>query len=195
MSLRLKNIRQEIISDAWATLKNVFFDYKNSDGSWSKNIKREVYDRGDGAAALLYNLEKKTVILIKQFRIPAYLNGHPSGFLLEACAGMMDEKDPKKTILREIREETGYRILNIEKVASPFMTPGASTEIVHLYLGSYTDAQKIGDGGGLDGENEDIEVVEYAFAKALLLLQSGEIQDAKTIILLQHLALSKIMET
>lgn len=186
---RIKNISENIISNAWATLKNVFFDYKNRDGSWS-SIKREVYDRGDGAAALLYNVKNRTVLLIKQFRLPAYLNGHKTGFLLEVCAGIIDEKDPEKTILREIEEETGYRLPNVEKVMASYMTPGASTEIVHLYLAPYSKEFKVTDGGGLDSENEDIEVVEYAFAKALSLIKSGEIQDAKTIILLQQLALS-----
>lgn len=190
---RIKNVREELISTAWATLKNVYFDYRDSKGVWSKNIKREVYDRGDGAAALLYNVKNRTVLLIKQLRLPAYLNGHPSGFITEVCAGMMDEVDPEKTILREIEEEMGYRLSKVEKVVSSYMTPGASTEIVHLFLAEYDASLKINEGGGLETEHEDIEVVEYDFAKALQLINNGEIQDAKTIILLQHLALSEKM--
>ena len=193
MRSRVKNITEKVISNTWATLKEVFFDYQNTDGSWS-HIKREVYDRGDGAAALLYNPDKGTVILIKQLRLPAYLNGHPTGFLTEACAGMMDENDPEQTILREIEEETGYCLQTVEKVASSYMTPGAGTEIVHLFLARYTEDMRVSDGGGLETENEDIEVMEYAFAKALSLLKAGQIQDAKTIILLQHLALSGKMD-
>lgn len=191
---RIKNISENVISNAWATLKKVCFEYKNSNGTWSP-VTREVYDRGDGAAALLYHIEKGTVLLIKQLRLPAYLNGHETGFLLEVCAGIMDEKDPEKTILREIEEETGYRLPKVEKVMAPYMTPGASTEIIHLYLAPYSEEFRVTDGGGLDSENEDIEVVEYAFAKALSLIKSGEIQDAKTIILLQELALSGKMNT
>lgn len=191
MSERIRNVAEGIISEQWATLKNVYFDYKDSDGSWVR-IKREVYDRGDGACALLYNHEKGTVLLIKQFRLPAYLN-EDSGFLIEACAGVIENETPEKTILREIQEEAGYRISKVTKVADVFMSPGASTERVHLYIGPYEDAQKVSDGGGLETENEDIEVIEYAFAKALKDLKKGLIRDAKTIILLQHLALSGLM--
>lgn len=191
---RIKNKSEMILSSAWATLKSVSFDYKHSNGSWS-HIKREVYDRGDGAAALLYNAQSGKVLLIKQFRIPAYLNTHPTGFLIEACAGMIDRETPEYTIIREIEEETGYRIPSVEKVATVFMTPGASTERIHLYFAPYSEDLKVSQGGGLDAEHEDIEVVDYAFAKALSLIKTGEIQDAKTVILLQQLALSGKMST
>ncbi|WP_379952836.1 NUDIX domain-containing protein [Dokdonia sp. R78006] len=192
MNTRIKNIKEEIISDQWATLKKVYFDYQNEDGSWDQ-VRREVYDRGDGACALLYNVERQTVLLIKQFRLPAYLN-EDSGFLIEACAGMIEDETPEQTIIREIEEEMGYRIDSITKAGDFFMTPGASTERIHMFLASYEEGQKVSDGGGLATEHEDITVVEYAFAKALKALKNGEIRDAKTVILLQNLALSGIME-
>ncbi len=192
MSERIKNINERILHDQWATLKSVSFDYKNADDRWT-SVKREVFDRGDGASVLLYNNNKKTVILVRQFRLPAFLNGD-SGFLLETCAGMIEGQTPEKTVMREVLEETGYEIEILEKVADVFMSPGASTERIHLYIAPYDESQKVGAGGGLETEDEDIEVVEYAFAKALEDLSKGMIRDAKTVILLQHLALSGIME-
>ena len=192
MSERIKNINERILHDQWATLKSVSFDYKNADDRWT-SVKREVFDRGDGASVLLYNNNKKTVILVRQFRLPAFLNGD-SGFLLETCAGMIEGQTPEKTVMREVLEETGYVIEILEKVADVFMSPGASTERIHLYIAPYDESQKVGAGGGLETEDEDIEVVEYAFAKALEDLSKGMIRDAKTVILLQHLALSGIME-
>lgn len=193
MTKRVQHIKEEVISSQWATLKKVHFEYQNTDGSWIA-VKREVYDRGDGACALLYNVEKQTVLLIKQFRLPAYLNGD-DGFLVEACAGIIEDNDPVQTIIREIDEETGYKIKALEKVGDVFMTPGASTERIHLFVAPYDNSQKVSSGGGLETENEDIEVVEYAFAKALQALKAGKIRDAKTVILLQHLALSGLMNT
>jgi GDP-mannose pyrophosphatase NudK len=192
MNTRVKNIKEEIISDQWATLKKVHFDYQNEDGSWDQ-VRREVYDRGDGACALLYNVKRQTVLLIKQFRLPAYLNEN-DGFLVEACAGMIEDETPEQTIIREIEEEMGYRIDNITKAGDFFMTPGASTERIHMFLALYEEEQKVSNGGGLATEHEDITVIEYAFAKALKALKNGEIRDAKTVILLQNLALSGIME-
>lgn len=191
MSTRIKNIKEEIISEQWATLKKVAFDYQNKEGEWA-TVQREVYDRGDGACALLYNQEKLSVLLIKQFRLPAYLNGD-RGFMIEACAGMIEDETPELTILREVKEETGYCIDKVTKVAAVFMSPGASTERIHLFLASYADHQKVSSGGGVATENEDIEVVEYAFAKALDLVKNGLITDAKTLLLLQHLTLSGLM--
>ena len=192
MKTRVKNIKEEIISNQWATLKKVHFDYQNEDGSWD-HVRREVYDRGDGACALLYNVERQTVLLIKQFRLPAYLN-EDSGFLIEACAGMIEDETPEQTIIREIQEEMGYSVDVLTRVGDVFMTPGASTERIHLFVAPYEASQKVSEGGGLATEHEDITVVEYAFAKALKALKNGEIRDAKTVILLQNLALSGIME-
>ncbi|RMB63460.1 NUDIX domain-containing protein [Dokdonia sinensis] len=190
---RVKNIQEEIHYEGFASIREVTFDYQDTQGDWH-HIKREVYDRGNGASALLYNRERNTVLLTEQFRMPSFLNGNPSGMLIEACAGKQDETDPKKTILREIEEELGYKLPAVEKVMEVYMTPGGSTEIIHLYLGEYSDECKVNDGGGLDCEQEDIRVVEYAFAKALSLIKTGEIKDAKTVILLQHLQLSGIMD-
>ncbi len=193
MSNRIKNVVEEIISDQWATLKKVTYSYQNQDQSWS-DVKREVYDRGHGACALLYNVKKQTVILIKQFRLPAYLAGD-NGFLTEVPAGIIEDEAPEQAIIREIEEETGYVIPALTSVGDIFTSPGAVTERIFLFIAPYVDAQKVTDGGGLDSENEDIEVVEYAFAKALQDLKKGIIKDAKTIILLQHLALSGVMKT
>lgn len=193
MSNRIKNVAEEIISDQWATLKKVTYSYQNQDQSWS-DVKREVYDRGYGACALLYNVKKQTVILIKQFRLPAYLAGD-GGFLTEVPAGIIEDEAPEQAIIREIEEETGYVIPALTSVGDIFTSPGAVTERIFLFVAPYDDAQKVTEGGGLDIENEDIEVVEYAFAKALQDVKKGVIKDAKTIILLQHLALSGVMKT
>lgn len=190
---KVKNIIENIRYDGFASIREVTFDYQDSQGNWN-NIKREVYDRGNGASALLYNKQRKMVLLTEQFRMPSFLNGNPSGMLIETCAGKQDEANPEKTVLREIEEELGYKLPTVEKVMEVYMTPGGSTEIIHLYYGEYTDAYRVSDGGGLESENEDIKVVEYAFAKALSLLKTGEIKDAKTIILLQHLQLSGRMD-
>ncbi len=186
---KVKNIVEEVGYEGFASIKNVTFDYQDSRGKWH-SLKREIYDRGNGASALLYNIERKTVLLTEQFRMPSFLNGNTSGMLIETCAGKQDEKDPEQTVLREIEEELGYKLPAVEKVMEVYMSPGGSTEIIHLYYGEYTDAHKVSDGGGLESEHEDIEVVEYAFAKALSLIKTGAIKDAKTIILLQQLQLS-----
>lgn len=183
---RFKNIQIETLSKQWATLEKVTFDYKMADGHWVVQ-KRESYNRGDGAVILLFNKKKKTVILTKQFRMPTYFNGNEDGFMIEACAGMLDKDHPEQCIIREVEEETGYRIPNAEKVFELFSTPGAVTEKLYYYIGEYEDNMKVSSGGGLDEENEDIEVLELSFQKALDMMFSGEIEDAKTVILLQYL--------
>ena len=193
MNKRIKNINQEVLSDQWATLKNVTFYYQNTDGTWD-NIIREVYDRGHGACILPYNVEKQTVLLIKQFRLPAYLTDG-DGFLIEACAGIIENEAPQETVLREAMEELGYRLDILQEITTVYMSPGASTERIHLFTAPYNHTKKVAEGGGVVSENEDIEVVEYAFAKALKAIKTGEINDAKTVILLQHLALSKQMKS
>lgn len=190
MERRFKNIQKEVLSDNWATLHKVTFDYQNSNGTWESHV-REVYDRGNGAAVLLYNDEKDTVILTRQLRIPTYFNGNEDGMLIEVCAGLLDYHDPETAIKKEIKEETGYRLERVEKVLELYMSPGSVTETIHLFMASYTPIEKVSAGGGAPDESEDIEVLEYAFAKAYHMIQTGEIKDAKTVILLQHLMLQK----
>lgn len=186
MTNRISNIKIETLSKQWATLEKVTFDYKMMDGRWVQQT-RESYNRGNGAVILLFNKENKSVILTKQFRMPTLLNGNESGFVIEACAGMLDEDHPDECIIREVEEETGYRIPKVEKVFELYSTPGAVTEKLYYYIGEYQASMKVGSGGGLDSESEDIEVLELPFQKALQMMHIGNIEDAKTVILLQYL--------
>lgn len=181
------------MSDNWYTLNKVVFDYRNKKGNWSSQA-REAYDRGNGATVLLYNKEKKSVILIKQFRMPTYLNGNADGTLIETCAGLLDGDDPETCVLKEAEEESGIRPRKAEKVFESYMSPGAVTEILHFYVAEYTDADRVGPGGGLDSEQEDIEVLEIPFAEAMDMVSAGTIRDAKTIMLLQYAKLSNLLD-
>lgn len=193
MEKRFKNIEKKLLSDNWATLHKVTFDYQNSQGSWEPQV-REVYDRGNGAAVLLYNDKKKTVVLTKQLRMPTYFNGNEDGMLIEVCAGLLDNYDPATAIKKEIEEETGYRLNEVEKVLELYMSPGSVTETIHLFIARYSSKDKVSEGGGAPDESEDIEVLEYAFAKAYDMIRTGEIKDAKTVILLQHLKLRALLD-
>ena len=186
---RVRIERVETLSDAWYVLRKVVFSWQRSDGSWQRQ-EREAYDRGDGAAALLFRRAAGTVILTRQFRAPAYLNGH-DGMLIEAAAGLLDAADPETAIRKEIEEETGYVPKRMEKVFEAFMSPGAFTEKLHFYLAEIDDAERSGAGGGHAHEGEDIEVLEIPLAEALAMIGRGEIADGKTIMLLQHLALQQ----
>lgn len=177
--------KTELLSDNWYILNKVTFDY-NKESDDPETQVREVYDRGNGAVILLYNSAKKTVVLTRQFRIPTYLNGNTSGMLIEACAGMLDEDNPIDCIIRETEEETGYRISSVKKVFQSYMSPGAVTEILHFFIGEYQPEMKVSEGGGLAEEHENIEVLEYPFNEAYQMIASGEITDAKTIMLLQY---------
>lgn len=152
---------------------------------WEKQI-REAYDRGNGAVILLYNLEKGTVVLTKQFRMPTYVNGNADGMMIEACAGILEKGNAEETIKMEVEEETGYKIEKVKKVFESYMSPGSVTEILYFFIGAYKDEMKISEGGGADDETENIEVLELDFKKALAMMKSGEIKDAKTIMLLQY---------
>lgn len=185
MNDKVRNMNVSILSDNWYTLKKVDFEYLNNQNIWEKQ-SREAYDRGNGAVVLLYNLERQTVILTRQFRMPTYLNKNKDGMMIEACAGLLDENDPKTAIIKEIEEETGYRIKTVEKVFESYMSPGSVTEILHFFIAAYTEDQKVSEGGGAADETENIEVLEYSFTEALALIKSGEIKDAKTIMLLQY---------
>lgn len=181
----IKVTETKLLSDNWYVLNKVTFDYQKKDGKVESHI-REVYDRGNGAAILLYNSNKKTVILTRQFRLPTYLNGNKTGMMIEVCAGLLDQDNPEEAVIRETEEETGYRLSKVQKVIETYMSPGSVTEILYLFVGEYDATMKVNDGGGLDAEQENIEVLEYTFDEAYAMIESGEITDAKTIMLLQH---------
>ena len=189
---RIKNLKTQVLSNFWATLKKVTFDYKTEKGTWHY-VTREVYDRGQGVAVLLYNKAQSSVILVKQFRIPVYLHNDNDGMTIEVCAGMLDEDNPEAAIIREIEEETGYRLTTVQKVMQSYVSPGADMEIVHLFIAAYDPSQKVSEGGGVASEVEDVVVQEYAFAKAYDLIAQGVITDAKTILLLQYAKLHNLL--
>ncbi|WP_340075004.1 GDP-mannose pyrophosphatase NudK [Leptobacterium sp. I13] len=182
----------KVLSDDWYILKKVNFDYQLEDSSW-QNQTREVYDRGNGAAILLYNKKQETVILTKQFRMPTYLNKNHSGMMLEVCAGLLDEDNPEDCIIREAEEETGYRIPHVKKVFEAYMSPGAVTEKLYYFVAEYNENMKVSEGGGNQDEHENIEVMEIPFKNALKMIETGEIQDAKSILLLQYAQVHKLI--
>lgn len=188
----IKIKKTEILSDNWATLSKITLDYTKEDGSVEEQ-KREVYERGNGAAILLFNKKKKTVVLIKQFRLPTYLNQNETGFIIEACAGVLEEEHPEETIIRETEEETGYRIHEVKKIFKSYMSPGSVTEIIHFFVAEYDSEMKISKGGGLASEHENIEVLEMPFEQAYNMIASGEIVDAKTIMLLQYAKINQLL--
>ncbi|WP_318372657.1 NUDIX domain-containing protein [Enterobacter sp.] len=188
----IRNLREELLSDNWYTLKKYTFELQRSDGTWQTQ-SREAYDRGNGAAILLYSKAKGTVVLTRQFRLPVYINGH-DGLLIEAAAGLLDDASPEARIIAEAEEETGFKVAAIEKVFEAYMSPGSVTEKLYFFIAEYTDEDRSGTGGGLAEEGEDIQVLEWPFEKALAAIRSGEIQDAKTIMLIQHLALQAVFE-
>ncbi|MET0322505.1 MAG: NUDIX domain-containing protein [Duganella sp.] len=184
---RIRIHQVETLSDDWFVLKKTTFDYLRADGTWQRQ-SRETYDRGHGATILLYHLAQRTVVLVRQFRYPAYVEGHP-GFLIEAPAGLLDQASPEERIKAEVEEETGYRIGAVRKIFEAFMSPGSVTERLHFFVGEYDPASRPGTGGGLAEEGEDIEVLELPIEQAMAMMASGEIADAKTIMLLQYAAL------
>ncbi|MCJ7932173.1 MAG: GDP-mannose pyrophosphatase NudK [Chryseobacterium sp.] len=185
-------LKTETLSDNWYTLNKVTYTIVKKDGT-TETQSREAYDRGNGAVILLYNTTSNTVILTRQFRLPTYINGNATGMLIEACAGLLDNDNPEECIKRETEEETGYKISKVEKVFQAYMSPGSVTEILHFFIAEYSIEMKIADGGGLEEEGEHIEVLELPFGNALQMVDSGEINDAKTIMLLQHLRLKNIL--
>ncbi len=178
----------ELLAAAWYVLRRTPFDYRHADGRWTRE-QRETYDRGDGATILLYDPERATVLLTRQFRFPAYVNGHPDGMLVEAAAGLLDDDDPADAIRREAGEELGVTVGELEHVFGVWMSPGSVTERLHFYAAPYTPASRTGAGGGVAAEGEDIEAVELPFGEALSWIDDGRIADAKTIMLLQWAAL------
>jgi nudix-type nucleoside diphosphatase (YffH/AdpP family) len=179
----------EVTSDGWHVLRRTTYDYRRRSGRWVTE-QRETYDRGNGATILLYDTDRGTVLLTRQFRFPVYVNGHPDGLLIEAAAGLLDDDDPETAIRREASEELGVTVGDLEHVFDVFMSPGSVTERVHFYAAPFTAADRTGEGGGLAEDGEDIEVLELPFTEALAMTSDGRIADAKTIMLLQWAALS-----
>ncbi|GJJ00545.1 hypothetical protein RugamoR64_10830 [Duganella rhizosphaerae] len=184
---RIRIHQVETLSDDWFLLQKTTFDYRRNDGSWQRQT-RETYDRGHGATILLYNRERRTVVLVRQFRFPTYGNGH-DGFLIEAAAGLLDQASPEDRIKAEVEEETGYRVGEVRKVFEAFMSPGSVTERLYFFVAEYDPSSRIGDGGGIEEEGEDIEVLELAMDEAMQMMADGRIADGKTIMLLQYAAL------
>ena len=184
--IRIKAVR--VLSDNHYLLKTTTFEYRRGNGEWQTQ-HREIYDRGNGATLLPYNLAQRTVVLVRQFRYPAYVNGY-DGLMIEAAAGLLDDASPEARIRVEAEEETGYRLGAVSKVFEAFMSPGAVTEKLHFFVAEYEPAMRIGSGGGLADEGEDIEVLELPIDEALAMIADGRITDAKTIMLLQYAALN-----
>ena len=184
--VRIKNV--SVLSDRHYRLNEVEFDYRRGNGEWQTQ-KREVFDRGHAATLLPYNFAIRNVVLTRQFRLPAYLAGHDD-LMIEAVAGMLDDASPEERIRAEVEEETGYRLGEVRKVFEAFMSPGAVTEKLHFFVAEYEAAMRVGSGGGIADEGEDIEVLELSIDQALAMISDGRIADAKTIMLLQYAALN-----
>ncbi|MEU4695326.1 NUDIX domain-containing protein [Actinoplanes sp. NPDC023714] len=178
----------ELLATAWHVLRRTTYDYRRRDGTWTRE-QRETYDRGDGATVLLYDPDRRTVLLTRQFRYPVYVNGHPDGMLAETAAGLLDGDDPAAAIRREASEELGVTVGDLEPVFAVWMSPGSVTERVHCFAARYDGSSRRGPGGGLVDDGEDIEAWEVGFDDALKQIETGQIADAKTIMLLQWAAL------
>lgn len=190
--VKIKINSEEILHQGWSKLSKFTYDYTHPDGRTEVHV-REAYNRGNGITALLYNREKKTVLLIRQFRLPTYLNGNQSGMLIECCAGKLETEVPIEGMKREIEEETGHRVTEIHKVFESYMSPGTVTEVLHFFVASYSEKTKVSAGGGLAHEHENIQTLEIPFSDALQLVKAGQIKDAKTIMLLQYAAINKLL--
>lgn len=189
---KIKILKTEILSDNWYVLRKITFEYLKKDGT-KQTQSREAYDRGNGATILLYNKFQKTVILTRQFRIPTYVNGNEDGMLIEACAGLLDKDNAEDCIKRETEEETGYKVTDVRKIFEAYMSPGSVTEIVHFFVAEYSKSMKVNEGGGVEDEEENIEVLEMEIEKAMKMIENGEIKDGKTIMLLQYAKLHNLI--
>ncbi len=187
----IRIIDSKILSDDWYSLKKYTFDIQRRNGEWQRQ-SREVYDRGNGATLLLFNRNRKTVILTRQFRFPIFMNGH-DGYLIETAAGLLDNMDPESRIKAEVEEETGFRLSKVQKVFEAYMSPGSVTEKLYFYIAEYDEEKRASAGGGIEAEGEDIEVLELTLDAALAAIESGLIVDGKTIMLLYHVALKGIL--
>ncbi len=183
--VRVKDV--QVLSNDWYVLKKTRFEHQRRDGTWQE-LTRETYDRGNGATILLYNLDRRSVVLTRQFRYPAFVNGH-NGMLIEAAAGLLDDASPEDRIRAEAEEETGLRVSGVRPIFNAFMSPGSVTERLHFFVAAYTNDNKATDGGGNAAEGDDIEVLEMSIDDALAAIAAGSIQDGKTIMLLQYAAL------
>ena len=183
MSLKINIIKDKLLSENWFVLRNFTYELTDKKGEVLRH-KREVYDRGNGATILLYNRDKNSVVLTRQFRIATYINGNESGMLIEACAGLLDDDSPEDCIRKEAIEETGYAVGQVEKLYACYMSPGGVTELIHFFAAEYNDSLRDNPGGGV--EDEDIDVLEITFPDALAMVKDGRIRDGKTIMLLQH---------
>ncbi len=192
MTIAAKIIKTEILSDNWYTLRKITYEFLQKDGTVQTQT-REAYDRGNGATILLYNKEQKTVILTRQFRLPSFVNGNESGMLIETCAGLLDKDNAEDCIKRETEEETGYKISDVRKIFEAYMSPGSVTEILYFFVAEYAAFMKVNEGGGIEHEQEDIEVLELPFDKAVQMIDTGEIKDGKTIMLLQYAKLNDLL--
>ena len=193
MTNNIKITKTELLSNNWYILNKITYEYQNKKGNWETHI-RETYDRGNGAVILLYNKQNKTIILTQQFRLPTYINGNPTGQMIEACAGLLDKDNAEDCIKKETEEETGYKITKVEKIFESYMSPGSVTEILHFFIAEYSKEMKISDGGGLAHEQENIEVLELDFDTAYNMIASGTIKDGKTIMLLQYAKIHRLVE-
>lgn len=182
----------QVLSDNWYLLRKITYEYDKKDGTRMRQT-REAYDRGNGATILLYNEEKRTVILTRQFRLPTYINGNDSGMLIEACAGLLDSENPEECIRRETEEETGYKVTDVKKIFEAYMSPGSVTEVLHFFIARYTAAMKVTGGGGVVDEEENIEVLEVDIDEAMQMIATGTIRDGKTIMLLQYVKLHNVL--
>ncbi|MGU3523718.1 GDP-mannose pyrophosphatase NudK [Enterobacteriaceae bacterium C23F] len=191
MAVNITLIKDKILSENYFVLRNITYDLTRKDGEVIRH-KREVYDRGNGATILLYNPGKKTVVLVRQFRVATWVNGNADGRLIETCAGLLDDDEPEACIRKEAVEETGYQVKDVRKVFELYMSPGGVTELVHFFIAEYDDALRANAGGGV--EDEDIDVLEMPFAQALAMVKSGEIRDGKAVILLQYLQNAALMD-
>ena len=188
----VKILNTKILSDNWYVLRKITYEYSKKDGT-KLTQSREAYDRGNGATILLYNKEQQTVILTRQFRLPTFVNGNETGMLIEACAGLLDKDNAEDCIRRETEEETGYKITEVKKIFEAYMSPGSVTEILYFFIAEYAKEMKVTDGGGVEHEEENIEVLEIDMEKAMEMIDNGEIKDGKTIMLLQHLKIKNIL--
>lgn len=191
MEDRIKIRSVEVLSDDWAVLTKTTFDYRRNDGAWETQV-RQTYDRGDGAVILPHDPQRDTILLVSQFRYPAYVTGHREP-LIEACAGLLDEDDPETCIRREAEEELGYRLAKVRLLYMPYMSPGSVTERLAFFTAQYSPADRISDGGGHAEEGEDIEVMEVALDAAVAMIADGRIIDAKTIMLVQQLVMERVL--
>jgi GDP-mannose pyrophosphatase NudK len=190
-TIRVKEVR--VLSDDWFILKKTTFDFRRRDGSW-QTVSRETYDRGNGATILLLNRERKTVLLTRQFRYPAFVNGCVNGLLIEACAGLLDNEKAEDAIRRECEEESGYHLGPVKKLFEAYMSPGSVTEKLHFFAAEYDDTSEKAEGGGDPLHGEEIEVLKLKLDEALQMIEAGEIQDGKTIMLLQHAKLKRLID-